>query len=609
MKKIVLLVVTLVMMAGFAEAQKKGANAPETRFAGLDTTFARVLKEWKAAGFAVAVVEKDRVIWSKGYGYRDIDKKLPVTPNTQFAIGSCTKAFTSTVIGMLNKDGKLEYDKPVREYLPELLFFNDEMNDKVTLRDMMCHRTGLPRHDYSWYLFTTDSRDSTMRRIRYMEPSAGLRQAWQYNNYMFFLQGMVAEKLTGKSWEENVRERIFTPLGMANTNFSVKEMAKNPEGAVGYELRNDSVIKKMDYYDINAMGPAGSINSTVDDMAKWVAAWIMDGKAGGKEVIPIGYRSEAITSQMAMPGGLPDKEIPDVQFSTYGFGWMLCSYRGHYRVEHGGNIDGFSASTSFFPSDSIGIVVLTNQNGSAVPGIVRNYIADRLLKEKFIDWSGNGRKKADKAKKAAEDGKKAASSNRKANAPMTHPLKDYEGTYTHKGYGSITLTVRNDSAFIDVKDKSFWLQHFHYDVFNGWYLDKKEKLDTVNQEATKVQFNLDLNGDIKSLSVSFEPSIKPLEFERSAKEIAVQKDDLSKFVGDFELAGVTCKFYLKGEKTLYLFVPGQPEYELTPIEKDKFALKIVSGYYVKFTVTDKGEVPDVTFMQPNGNFKAVRKKS
>ncbi|MFA5815551.1 MAG: serine hydrolase [Bacteroidales bacterium] len=608
MKKGICLLLVMVSLSSLAQSSKKSANQPDNRFTGLDTTFTRVLKEWKAAGFAVAVVEKNKVIWSKGYGYRDLENKLPVTPNTQFAIGSCTKAFTATLIGMLNKEGKVEYDKPVRDYLPELKFFNDELNDKVTLRDMMCHRTGLPRHDYSWYLFTTASRDSIMQRIPFMEPSAGLRGKWQYNNYMFFLQGMVAEKLTGKSWEENVKERIFTPLGMTNSNFSVKDLAKNADGAFGYEVRKDSLVKKMDYYDINAMGPAGSINSTVMDMSKWVMAWINGGKADGKEIIPTGYLNEAISGQMIVAGGLPDSEIPDVQFSNYGFGWMMCSYRGHYRVEHGGNIDGFSASTCFFPSDSIGIIVLSNQNGSAVPGIVRNYISDRLLKEKYVGWSSINRKKVDKAKKAMDDAKKSSTSNRKPNAPMSHPIKDYEGVYANKGYGSFTVVVKNDSAFIQLKDKSLWLNHFHYDVFDAWLMDKKEKLDTVNQEPLKVQFKMNVSGDIESASVQLEPSIKPLEFARVAKEIEVKKDDLSKYVGEYEMAGVVAKFYLKGEKTLYLFVPGQPEYELSPIEKDRFALKIVSGYYVKFAVNDKGEVTDVTFQQPNGNFKATRKK-
>src|SRR5271154_702119 len=155
----------LVLATITCVGQKK---SEDKRFAGLDTAFARVLKAWHAAGFAVAVVEKNKVIYTNGYGYRDYENKVPVTPNTLFAIGSCTKAFTASLLGMLRQDGKVEYDKPVRNYLPELKFFNNEMNDKITLRDMMCHRTGLPRHDLSWYLFSTQSRDSLIQRIQYM---------------------------------------------------------------------------------------------------------------------------------------------------------------------------------------------------------------------------------------------------------------------------------------------------------------------------------------------------------------------------------------------------------------------------------------------------------
>jgi CubicO group peptidase (beta-lactamase class C family) len=607
MKKMICLIALMMGLSVVAQSSRK-KGAVDDRFAGIDTTFNRVLKEWKAVGFAVAVVEKDKVVWSKGYGYRDLEKKLPVTPNTQFAIGSCTKAFTATLIGLLNQDGKVVYDKPVRNYLPDLWFYNDELNDNVTLRDMMCHRTGLPRHDYSWYFFTTDSRDSLMKRIRYMEPSVGLREKWQYNNFMFFLQGMVAEKLTGQSWEDNVRSRIFEPLGMTNTNFSVTEMAKNPEGSLGYETVEDSAIRKMDYFNINAMGPAGSINSTVMDMAKWVSAWIENGKVNGKPLIPEAYRTEAITGQMAMGGGLPDKNVPDVQFANYGFGWMLASYKGHYRVEHGGNIDGFSASTCFFPSDSIGIIVLVNQNGSAIPGIVRNYLSDRLLKEKYFDWCSEGRKQVEKNRKAAEEAKKNATSNRKPDAPMTHPFKDYEGNYHNPGYGTFTVALKSDSLFLLVSDKKMWLDHFHYDVFNAWLIDPRTGLDTINQEAIKVQFNLNVGGDIESASVQLEPMVKTLVFSRTAPEIEVMKDDLIKYVGEYELAGVTAKVYLKGDNNLYLMVPGQPEYQLVAVEKDRFALKIISGYFVKFDIDDQGEVVDVIFQQPNGNFKATRKK-
>ncbi|MBK6992259.1 MAG: beta-lactamase family protein [Chitinophagaceae bacterium] len=205
-----LLTILLLSSSIFSFAQKK-KNVTADPFAGLDTAFQRVLKDRKAAGFAVAVVSKNKILYAKGFGYRDFENKIPVTPTTMFAIGSCTKAFTSSLLGLLNKEGKLDYDKPAREYLPELHFFNDNLNNSVTVRDMMTHRTGLPRHDYSWYLFNTHSKDSLMRRIQYQEPTAGLREIWQYNNLMFLTQAMISEKLTSKSWETNIQEKYLIP--------------------------------------------------------------------------------------------------------------------------------------------------------------------------------------------------------------------------------------------------------------------------------------------------------------------------------------------------------------------------------------------------------------
>src|SRR5262245_42748727 len=180
----------------------------DPRLKGLDTFALRLLKEWNAPGVTIAVVEKNKVVYTGGFGYRDLEKKLPVTENTEFAIGSCTKAFTASIIGMLQSEGKLDIDKPVRNYLPELKFFNEYTNDHATLRDMMCHRTGLPRHDLSWYA-SWATREELLKRIQYMEPSAELREKWQYNNFMFMAQGVVIEKVTGKTWEENIKERIF----------------------------------------------------------------------------------------------------------------------------------------------------------------------------------------------------------------------------------------------------------------------------------------------------------------------------------------------------------------------------------------------------------------
>lgn len=602
------LCISLLFFSISTFAQKKRKSQPDP-LAGIDTVFQRVLKDRNAAGFAVAVVNKDKIIYAKGFGYRDYENKTPVTPNTQFAIGSCTKAFTSSLMGLLNKEDKLDYDKPAREYLPELHFFNDHLNDMVTVRDMMCHRTGLPRHDYSWYLFNTSSRDSLLQRIKYMEPTAPIRQQWQYNNFMFLVQGMIAEKLTGKSWEENVKEKIFVPLAMNTSNFSIHDLQKNKDAALGYRVYKDSIIKKTDYYDINAMGPAGSINSSVNEMANWVMMWINGGKFNGKEILPAAYVKEAMSSQMVITAALPDKDIPDAFLANYGFGWMITSYRGHYRVEHGGNIDGFSASTSFFPSDSIGIIVLTNQNGSAVTGIVRNILADRLLGEKPIDWNGRANEAQKKAKETAKEAENSAVSNKKEGTSPSHPIADYTGLYNNPGYGTLDVLQRNDSLFMLAVTQGTWLRHYHYDVFEVLPVDKTDGIDTSEKENLKVQFHMNTAGEISHISLPLQPGLKDIEFTRKPKPKEIEGAELKKYTGEYEFApGKTVKFYLKGEKTLYAFIEGQPEYELVPIDKNKFSLKVLTGYSVLFEENEKGEIIAASFIQPNGTFKATKKK-
>lgn len=601
-----LLLINLLLLSIISFAQKKVA-APDP-FAGLDTAFQRVLKDRNAAGFAVAVVSKDKIIYAKGFGYRDYEKKLPVTTNTQFAIGSCTKAFTSSLMGLLNKDGKLDYDKPAISYLPELRFFNDNLNNLVTVRDIMSHRTGLPRHDYSWYLFNTASRDSLLRRIQYQEPTAPIRQVWQYNNFMFLAQGMIAEKLTGKSWEANIKEKIFTPLGMTESNFSIHDLQKNKEAAVGYIVHKDSIIKKIKYYDIDGMGPAGSINSSVTEMANWVITWINGGKFKGKEILPANYVKDAMTSQMVISGGLPSKESPDVHFSNYGFGWMLSSYRGHYRVEHGGNIDGFSASTTFFPSDSVGIIVLTNQNGSAVTGIVRNMIADRLFGINRVDWNGRRNEADAKAKKAAKEKEKDIKTGKKTGTLPSHPLKDYSGVYDNPAYGSFEISAVTDSLIMHSPNGDVWLRHYHYDVFEAFNKDE-EGIDTTAEGGLKIQFQMNAAGEISAVTLPLQAGLKDIEFTRSAKAKEVAKDELKKYVGDYELSeGMIARFYVKGDKTLYAFIEGQPEYELVPTDKNKFELKILKGYSVLFEENEKGEIIAASFVQPNGTFKAKKVK-
>jgi len=364
----------------------------------------------------------------------------------------------------------------------------------------------------------------------------------------------------------------------------------------------------MKYMNIDAMGPAGSINSNGNDMAKWVITWVNGGKYNGKEIIPSSYVTQAMSSQMVISAALPTAETPDVQFSNYGLAWFLSSYRSHYRVEHGGNIDGFSASTSFFPSDSIGIVVLTNQNGSVLPSLIRNMISDKMLKLPYRNWDNVIKSQIAKGKQAAATRQNSDSLNRKLGTKPSHSLTDYEGTYNSDGYGSITIARSGDSLTAGFNRLKLRLRHYHYDIFNAFVLNDSSQVED-GQDPQKFRFEMNNKGEIETLAVALEAGVSDIKFKKDIVVIKLKKEDMQKFVGEYELSGVKAKIYLKGDSTLFLFVPGQPEYELSPVKPDEFNLKAVSGFSVKFLMNDKKETEAMQFIQPNGIFKATKVKT
>ncbi|WP_282135561.1 serine hydrolase [Seonamhaeicola maritimus] len=578
----------------------------DKRLKGLEKELNKVLEVTKTSGFAVAIVEGDQIVYSKGFGYRDYENKIPADANTLFAIGSCTKAFTSGILGQLRHTDKLSFDDSPIKHIPELRFFNENMNNNIIVKDLMAHRTGLPRHDMSWYLFPTFDKDSLIQRIEFQEPFTGARQKYHYNNFMFLVQGVIAERITKKSWEDNIKERFFKPLDMKNSNLNIADLEKSSNAAKGYELKNDSIIKKLEYYHIAAMAPAGSINSSVNEMSNWLIVWINDGKFKGEEILPKPYVKEAMSSQMAVNGGLPKKEFPDMHMGAYGYGWFISSYRGHYRVEHGGAIDGFTASTTFFPSDKIGVVVLANQNGSPVPTMVRNIVSDRMLKTEKTDWIKRFEKQKAKNKKNQEEVNNDKTSSKVKNTKPSHVLQEYIGKYEHPGYGAFDINVENDSLFAEFKLKKLYLKHFHYDVFQPFEVTKTG-IDTTG--SSPLRFNFDTNdaGDISLVNIKGEATLDPFEFKRTPKTIDVSSETLEQYVGEYNLAGTTIKVYTKNEDTLYLFVAGQPEYELLATGKHKFSFKALEGFKVEFEESDDNSINTMILIQPSGTFKTTRK--
>jgi hypothetical protein len=351
------------------------------------------------------------------------------------------------------------------------------------------------------------------------------------------------------------------------------------------------------------MSPAGSINSSVNEMSNWVITWINGGKFKGKQLLPASYVTEAMSSHMVVSPALPDKEISDIHLSNYGYGWFLASYKGHYRVEHGGNIDGFSASTSFFPSDSVGIVVLVNQNGSSVPSVVRNILADRMLNVPRTDWNKDLKAKQEKALKDQKEAEKTKSSSKVKATRPSHSKQEFSGRYAHPGYGSFDLVVERDSLFAKFKLTKLWLRHYHYDVFESF--EAKSGVDTTGSPLL-FNFATSDGGDISLVSIKIEPALDPIEFKRTPIKMDVDKATLERYAGEYELGGMEVKFYLKGGETLYLTVPGQPEYELIATSKDKFSIKSLDGFKIEFT-DNAGKISEATFIQPNGTFKAKRK--
>jgi len=599
MKKLFLQLIILISLADFSFAQ-----TTKKQFQELETELENVRTSLNAPGFAVAIVNKDQILYAKGFGYKDLENEVPVTENTLFAIGSVSKSFTSAVLGVLRKEEKIDFDERPGKYISELRFMEPWMNEQIIVKDLMSHRTGLPRHDLSWFMFPTNSKEELIKRIEFQKPFTGLRQQWYYNNWMFFLQGEIGRRLTGQSWEDNVKTMFLDKLGMSRSNFNIPDLEKDLDYSFGYSTDGEGINTKMDYYDIAAMSPAGAINSSVSEMSNWLITWINGGKFKEEQVIPEAYAKEAISSQMVVSSGLPSKEHPDAQFANYGYGWFLSSYRGHYRVEHGGNIDGFSASASFFPTDSVGIMVLTNQNGSQIPGLVRNIVADKILGLEAGGWLEDALEQKEKNKEAQAKAKASADSAKVSGTKPSHILAEYTGSYDNSGYGKMEIKLENDTLFVKTGLYQMFLEHDNYDLFDAFLIYQGEP----NRDMPiKFKFESNMAGDISLLKAGFEPALEGIEFKRTPKPVDVSEDDLKKYEGAYLLMGVQeVKIYIKDGK-LYAFVPGQPEYEQIPLGNHEFNFKTLEGFKIKFEEKD-GEIIAVNFIQPNGTFRGERKK-
>lgn len=573
------------------------AQASEDPFAGFDGFVTSVMAEWKVPGLAIAVIKDGEIVLSKGYGYRDAERQLPVTPQTLFAIGSISKSFTATVLGTLADEGRIDWDEPVRSYLPGFQLYDPVASEQMTPRDLITHRSGLPRHDALWY-GADFTRREMFDRLRYIEPSEEFRAAWQYQNLMFMTAGYLAGQVAGTTWEDLVRERIFAPLDMTSSNFSVEDSQKAADFAFPYGEVEDQATR-IPFRNIDEIGPAGSINSNVEEMIRYVQMFIDLGKVGADQLLSEANAKQMQTPQMVMPGEIQHDELGH---SAYGMGFVVTTYRGEKLVHHGGGIDGFISLLSFMPRKRLGMIVLTNFSGAnPTPTIVTRNVLDRLLGLEQVDWVARVKEQQEKAEQAAKEAEEKGYTDRREGTSPSHPLEEYAGTYEHPGYGKVELAMQDGELVVTFHGMSSELSHYHYDVF------EIPESDTDPLGDTKLLFLYDLRGQIDRVSIPMEPSVDNIVFERVADESMKSRAALEPFAGEYELGERTLTVTLVGEGTLTLTVPGQPTYELVPMRGASFDVKGLSGYSIDFKVDEDGAVVEMVLFQPNGTFVAKKR--
>lgn len=573
----------------------------------VDALAEKLLKDWKAPGLSLAIVKDGKIIYANGYGYKNVEKNEKMTADTLLAIGSCTKAFTTAVIAKLVEEGKLDWDRPVNDYWPAFRIVNPETTRLVTLRDMVTHRTGLPRHDLLWFAGEL-SRAEILGRLPHLSPAAPIRQKWIYNNLMYVTAGAIAELASGKPWESLVRETIFNRLGMNRSNFHINELKNDADHATGYHksgVSKDGFDVKP-YREIAGMAPAGSINSSVREMAAWMNFQLGHGPktADGKPILKETTIRELQSPQMVITGGLTPADRTDVHAMGYAMGWGVESYRGHRHVEHGGAIDGFVAQVELFPDDDLGVVALVNQSGSPVPGLICPTIADMILKLEPMDWSGQALLKVEAAKRieAATKAKTEQDKGKVSGTKPSHELKDYAGVFENPGYGRIEIRQEGDHLALQYGQVVFPLAHLHYDVFSA----TKTKPEDDAFENKKFQFHMDVKGLINSITSDLEPMTAPIGFNRVADNRLRNPKFLESLAGEYDLATQVMKIELEGQ-TLKAVLPGQPVYKLVPDPGLNFNFDGLNGFKIEFQLDGENRPIGVRIEQPNGVFIGKRR--
>ncbi len=471
------------------------AAAQPAALAGFDDGVAKGVHDWQVPGLAVAIVKDGEVVFSKGYGVRELGKPAAVDAHTLFAVGSTTKAMTAALIGMLVDDKKLSWDDPVVKHLPWFQLSDPYLTREITVRDLLTHRAGLGNADYLWYGQETEPRE-ILRRVRLLTPAYSLRSSFIYQNVMYAAAGAVIEAVTGQSWEDVMRTRLFEPLGMSETIATAATLARQPNVAMPHDTI-DGKVRTIENASVGGVAPAGSVWSSVHDMAKWTTLLLNNGKVGDRVILKPETVEELFKPQtmVTKDGFYPTARLTKPKWTTYGLGWFQQDYRGRAVDYHTGSIDGMVAIHGLLRDARVGVVVLANRDHAELRHAIMLNVMDRFIGGASRDWSAELQTLYGDLRKQAEAEEKKVEAKRVAGTSPTLPLTRYAGTYSDPLRGDVVVTLEGDrlrarygSAFIGT------LEHWNYDTFRA-------KWDAAWRGTTLATFVLDASGQPSRLEV------------------------------------------------------------------------------------------------------------
>ena len=456
------------------------AQAQSTPPADLDAWVARAMKTFEVPGLSVAIVKDGKTVLAKGYGVRKLGSATAIDENTLFGIGSNTKAFTAAALATLVDAHKLSWDDPVYQRLPGFQMYDPYVSHEMTIRDLLTHRSGmgLGEGDLLFWPHTTYTREDIIYRLRFMKPASSFRSHYAYDNLLYMTAGQIIPAVTGKSWDDYVREQIFAPLGMSTSNVSTDAFKSGSGDFAWPHSKLDGKLQSLPFQNLDNVGPAGSINSSAAEMARWVTVQLARGKIPGsdKRLFSEARSREMWSPQTILPTGEATGPLAalSTKFADYGLGWGLRDYHGRKLVGHTGGVSGFVSRVMLVPEENLGVVILTNAESAGAFDSILFHILDQYFALSSTDWIAAFKAADEEEQKEADEITKKQNATRAADSKPSLPPEKYAGVYTDPWYGPVTIRSESGKLVFTMDHTPSAiaeLQHWQYDTFKAHWRD------------------------------------------------------------------------------------------------------------------------------------------